>query len=344
MSESDAAAQANNTDVKGNREASTAGLWRLRNRKLAFVLALFGLLLSILMLVEGPRALAQATINGIVSGTYLALGAVGLALVYALLRLVNFAHGDMLTLGAYVAFFLNITMGLHIVIAAVGAIGVAAVLGVLFEGLMWRPMRKKGAGLLQLLLMAIGLAFVIRNGIQLVAGTEARALAVDVTSSYSVSGLRIGEAESIAALVGLAVLLFVALFLRLTKTGKQMRALGDNFDLAETAGIDTQRIVFVTWAIGGGLAGLAGILYASVIGVMTPNLGFFLLLSLFAAMVLGGIGNAFGALVGGLTLGLVQEWSTIIIEPRWKVAVGFVVLILVLILRPQGILGRSRVV
>jgi neutral amino acid transport system permease protein len=175
------------------------------------------------------------------------------------------------------------------------------------------------------------------------AGTEARALDVDVITSYRFFGLRVGRAELVAGLIGLALLVATATFLRLSKAGKQMRALADNLDLAETAGIDTQRIVYVTWLIGAGLAGASGVLYASVIGVLTPNLGFFLLLSLFAATVLGGIGNAYGALAGGIALGLVQEWSALIVDPRWKVAVGFVVLIAVLIMRPQGILGRSRV-
>jgi neutral amino acid transport system permease protein len=312
---------------------------RIRTVTIAVLIAIAGVLAA----AEGPRALGQATINGLTTGIYLALGAVGLALVYGILKLVNFAHGDMLTLGAYVAFYMNVSLGLHIALAAAAAVVATSLIGVLLEQTLWRPLRAKSAALLQLLLVAIGLAFLIRNAIQLLAGTEARALDVDVITSYRFFGLRVGRAELVAGLIGLALLVATATFLRLSKAGKQMRALADNLDLAETAGIDTQRIVYVTWLIGAGLAGASGVLYASVIGVLTPNLGFFLLLSLFAATVLGGIGNAYGALAGGIALGLVQEWSALIVDPRWKVAVGFVVLIAVLIMRPQGILGRSRV-
>jgi neutral amino acid transport system permease protein len=107
-------------------------------------------------------------------------------------------------------------------------------------------------------------------------------------------------------------------------------------------GINTDRVVIATWIFAAGLAGLAGVLYTAAIGTMTPNLGFFLLLSLFAAVILGGIGSAYGALAGGLLLGLAQEWSTLVIDPRWKVAVGFGILILVLIVRPQGLFGRRE--
>jgi neutral amino acid transport system permease protein len=284
------------------------------------------------------------TVNGLVAGSYFALGAVGLALVYGVLKLVNFAHGDMLTFGAYIGLLVNVTWGLPFVFAAVVAAAATAALGVASELALWRPMRGKGAGLLQLLLMTLGLAFVLRNAIQFVAGTGVRTLDVDVTSSFSFAGLRIGQTELYVALVGLVVLVLVAVMLRATKLGKQMRALSDNFALAETTGIDTQRIVVATWILGGALAGLAGILSAAAIGVMTPNLGFSLLLTLFAASVLGGIGNAYGALAGGIVLGLAQEWSTLLIDSRWKLAVGFAILIAVLIVRPQGLFGSGRVV
>ena len=120
------------------------------------------------------------------------------------------------------------------------------------------------------------------------------------------------------------------------------RALADSIQLAETTGIDTDRIVLITWGASAGLAGLAGILYALPAGVVNPNLGFSLILSIFAAVVVGGIGNAYGALAGGLLIGVVQEWSTLVIDPSMKVAVGFAVLILVLLVRPQGLFGRGR--
>jgi neutral amino acid transport system permease protein len=296
----------------------------------------------VLIAAYGVHDVAQRGVNGIVSGSYIALGAVGLTLVYGTLRLVNFAHGDLLTFGAYMAFLANVTWGVPLVPAAIFALVATAALGVLTERTMWRPMRARGAGLLQLMLMTLGLAFVLRYGIQLVWGTLPRRLDVDVTSSISFLGLRIGRTELIVVVVGVATLLAVGVILRLTSLGRQMRALADDFALAEVAGIDTDRVVIATWIFAAGLAGIAGVLYTAAIGTMTPNLGFFLLLSLFAAVILGGIGNAYGALAGGLLLGLAQEWSTLVVDARWKVAVGFGILILVLIVRPQGLFGRKE--
>jgi neutral amino acid transport system permease protein len=297
-----------------------------------------------LVITEGLQPTAQRTVNGFVSGSYFALGAVGLTLVYGTLKLVNFAHGDFLTFGAYIAFLFSVSVGMPLILAAVIAIAATALLGVGTERVMWRPMRERKAGLLQLLLMTIGLAFVLRNSIQFVAGTQPRTLDVDVESSVAFLGLRIGQTELIVVGIGFAVLVGIAVMLRATSLGKQMRALSDDFDLASVTGIDTDRIVTVTWIFAAGSAGLAGVLYTSAIGTLTPNIGFFLLLSLFAAVILGGIGNAYGALAGGLIIGLAQEWSTLLVDARWKVAVGFIVLILVLIVRPQGLFGRERTV
>jgi neutral amino acid transport system permease protein len=236
---------------------------------------------------------------------------------------------------------LNVTVGLPIAPAVIGGVLATAALAAALELALWRPMRARGAGGLQLVLIAIGLAFVIRYAIQLVAGADPLGLRVDVTTAIGLpGGLRIGTVELVVVVVGVIVLLIVATFLRFSRVGKEMRALADNLSLAEVAGIDTRRVILITWLVGGGLAGLAGVLSASVAGVLTPNFGFALLLSLFAATVLGGIGNAYGALVGGLLLGLAEEWSTMFIDPSWKAAVGFAVLILTLLLRPSGLLGR----
>jgi neutral amino acid transport system permease protein len=296
-----------------------------------------------LVAVEGLHAVAQTGLNGLTLGSIYALGAVGLTLVYGILKLVNFAHGDFLTFGAYMAFLANITWGMPLAAAVLFAMALTAVLGLLFERVMWGPMRERKAGLLQLLLMAIGLAFLIRNAIQFAWGTEVRSLDVNVTASVEFLGLRIGRTELIVIAVGVAVLVGVGLLLRLTLLGKQMRALADNLDLAETAGIDTERVVLYTWLFAGALAGLAGVLAGAITNVR-PEMGFALLLPIFAAVILGGIGDAFGALVGGLVLGVMIEWSTLFIDFRWKTAVGFAVLILVLIVRPQGIFGKARAV
>jgi neutral amino acid transport system permease protein len=204
-------------------------------------------------------------------------------------------------------------------------------------------MRSRGAGMLQLLLMSIGLALVIRYTIQFIWGTELRGLDVNNTATVDFLGLSIGRIFFIVILVGFAVLIATGLMLRYTTLGKRMRALSDNLDLAETSGIDTSRVILYTWIFAAGFAGLAGVL-AGATTQLQPELGFELLLPIFAVVVLGGIGDAFGALTAGILLGVVIEWSTLVIDSRWKTAIGFVVLILVLIIRPQGIFGRARAI
>lgn len=312
-------------------------------------LVTLGIMLAVsifLIISDGLDDYGQRSVNGIVTGSYLALGAIGLTLVYGILKLVNFAHGDMLTFGAYVAFAFDVSLDMPLVLALVAGVLATAAFGVATELIMWRPMRKKKAGMLQLLLMALGLAFVLRNMIQFVAGTRPRQLDSDRTSTVGwfkdITGLTIGDTELIVVIVSVLVLLAVASMLQVTSAGRQMRALADNFDLAETTGIDTGRIVLLTWLLAGALAGLAGVLVVAAGGGLSPNTGFFLLLSLFASVVLGGIGNAYGALAGGFIIGLTQEWSTLVIASEWKVAVSFAVLILVLLVRPEGIFGKAR--
>jgi len=294
-------------------------------------------------MAKGLHDVAQAGLNGLTLGVVYALGAVGLTLVYGILKLVNFAHGDFLTFGAYIAYLANVTWGMPLVAGIAFAMAATALLGLFFERVMWRPMRAKGAGFLQLLLMAIGLAFVIRAAVQWFWGTEIRTLDVNITSSVTFFGLRIGQTELIVVVLGIAVLVATGLIVRFSLLGKRMRALSDSLNLAETAGIDTRRVILYTWLFAGALAGLAGVLSGALTN-LRPELGFELLLPIFAAVILGGIGNPFGALTAGLVLGVVIEWSTLVVEPRWKVTFGFLALIVALVIRPQGIFGRARAV
>jgi neutral amino acid transport system permease protein len=325
--------------IRGLR-AIVDALDRHPGRVFVVVLAVMAVALAIR---SGVTPFAQVTVNGLVAGAYFALGAAGLTLVYGVLRLINFAHGDMLTFGAYITLLGTIGLGLPFLAAAALGVTATSALALGFEKAIWGPLRRRHAKALQMILAAIGLAFVIRNTIQLVAGTNPRGVGVDVTGSIALGGVRIGKTQLLVLVVGYAALVALGLMLRYTLLGKRLRALSDDPMLAETSGIDTGRLVVVTQLLAGGLAGLAGALFAASIGVITPNVGFLLLLFLFAATILGGIGNAFGALAGGVALGLMQEWSTLLVEARWKSAVGFVVLILVLIVRPQGLFGRVRV-
>jgi neutral amino acid transport system permease protein len=314
-----------------------------RERPAFAAFGVLGLMVLVLIAAEGIHDVAQTGLSGLTLGTIYALGAVGLTLVYGILRLVNFAHGDFLTFGAYMAYLVNVTWGMPLAAAISFAMIGTALLGLLSERLMWRPMRAKGAGFLQLILMSIGLAFLLRAGIQWFWGAEIRTLDVNITESVSFLGLRIGETELIVVVVGIFVLVAVGLMVRFSLLGKRMRALSDNLALAETAGIDTRRVILYTWLFAGALAGLAGVLSGALTN-LRPELGFELLLPIFAAVILGGIGNPFGALTAGLVLGVVIEWSTLVVEPRWKVTFGFVALIVALVIRPQGIFGQARTV
>jgi neutral amino acid transport system permease protein len=320
-----------------------AALIPLERRPAAIAVVVLLNIVAILILIHGLQPVSQRGLNGLSLGAIYALGAVGLTLVYGILKLVNFAHGDFLTFGAYMAYIVNVSWELPLIFGIAFAIAVTALLGVALEKVMWGPMRGRGAGMLQLLLMAIGLAFVIRYGIQFAWGTELRQLDVNRTDTVEFLDLRIGRTQLIVIIVGFLTLISIGLMLRMTLLGKRMRALSDNIDLAETSGIDTSRVILWTWVFAAGLAGLAGV-FAGAITQLQPELGVELLLPIFAAVVLGGIGNAFGALAAGVLLGVVIEWSTFIVTPGLKLAVGFVILILVLMIRPQGILGRARAV
>ncbi len=303
-------------------------------------LALLALAL-VMAAAAGPAAAGQATLNGLVAAGYFALGAVGLTLVYGVLRLINFAHGDMLTFGTYVA--LGAT-GLGIPFWPAAALGMiaTALIAILLDRVIWEPMRRARTSTLQLFLVATGLALVLRYGVQFFAGSQVRSVGLDTTSSIDFGPWHLGTLQLVVLLVGLATILLTGIGLRFTRLGKEMRAVADNIALAEVAGIDTRRTIRATWLVAGGLAALAGILYAASIGTINPNFGFTILLSLFAAAVLGGIGNAYGALAGGVVIGLSQEWSTLFFNPRWKPAVGFAILIATLLLMPRGIFGRKK--
>ncbi len=224
-----------------------------------------------LVIGHGLHAVAQTGLNGLSLGAIYALGAVGLTLVYGILRLVNFAQGDFLTFGAYMAYLVNVTWGLPLVIGIFWAMVATALLGLLFERVLWAPMRAKHAGFLQLILMSIGLAFLLRAVVQWFWSTDIRVLDVDTTSTVQFLGLRIGQTQLVVVIVGIVVIAAIGLMLRLTLLGKRMRALSDDLELAETAGIDTRRIISYTWIFAGALAGLAGVLAAATTNLIRSS-------------------------------------------------------------------------
>jgi neutral amino acid transport system permease protein len=312
-----------------------------RRRPASVAVGVLGVIVVVMIASKGLHDVAQTGLNGLSLGAIYALGAVGLTLVYGILKLVNFAHGDFLTFGAYMAYLVSVTWGMPLAVAVFFAMATTALLGLFFERIMWRPMRARGAGFLQLLLMSIGLALIIRATVLWFWGAEIRNLDVNATSAVEFLGLRLGRTQLIVIVVGFVVLIGVGLMLRYSLLGKRMRAIADDLELAETAGVDTTRVITYTWLFAGALAGLAGVL-AGAVTELKPELGFELLLPIFAAVIVGGIGDPFGALAGGVTLGVVTEWSTLFVAPQWKTSIAFVVLVIVLVIRPQGIFGKAK--
>ncbi len=289
----------------------------------------------------------QLAANGLVIGSILAIGAVGVSLIYGILGFVNFAYGDVMAFGAFVAVLFNVTLSLPMAVAAGAAMVATALLSLALEGVLWRPLRARRAGFMSLFLASIGLALVLRQAIFLVAGPQPRSYDVDPYKVYVLGEVRLAGSQAVAIVVAAVAIVLVGLMLSGSSAGRKMRAVADDRALAAVAGIDTSRVVALTWIVCGLLAGLAGVLAALVQSSFDPNFGFALLLPIFAAVVLGGIGSAYGALLGGLLLGLATELSTWPgfhggVNPVYKPVVAFVVLIGVLLIRPRGLLGRER--
>jgi neutral amino acid transport system permease protein len=285
----------------------------------------------------------QLLANGIVIGSVIAVAAVGLSLVFGVLGLINVAHGDFLTLGAFTA-LVFVGLGLPLYVAAVPAILVgAAAMGGL-EKVLWKPMRDRGTSNVNLLIISIGLALVLRHVIFWVFGSRVQRFG-PVSERIDVFGLFAITPQDIIIVVGSAIALIgTGLMLQKTRIGTAMRALSDNKDLAEASGINVNRVILYTWLIAGALTAYGGILLG-LQGRLFPNMGWFLLLLIFAGVILGGIGSAYGAMVGAMIIGIAQEMAThsvIGLPADLKTAVAFLVLIIVLLVRPQGIFGRKK--
>jgi branched-chain amino acid transport system permease protein/neutral amino acid transport system permease protein len=281
----------------------------------------------------------QLVLNGIVTGSILVLGAIGLTLTYGILRFANFAHGDIMTLGAYTALIL-VMMNVPIIIAFPVAMAFTALVGILIDTILYRPLRKKGS--IVLLISSVGVALLLRNIVQIIWGPQMRYYSTEIQIAYILPlGLRIKPDQVMIILTASAFIVLLHLFLKKTRTGKAMRAMADNSDLAQITGIDTDRIIMWTWGIGCALAAAAGILLGMEVQ-LRPFMGWDLLLPIFAAAILGGIGKPYGAMAGGIIIGLSQEISTAFISTAYKPAVSFVILILVLLVRPSGIFGKEE--
>lgn len=288
----------------------------------------------------------QLILNGIITGSIIALGAIGLSMVYDILNLVNFAHGDFMTLGGYLTFFFSIILTnmlpipfmFKMIAAAVLSIIGVGLFSILLDKLIWKKLRKQGAGTVTLLIAAIGVALALRNSIVFIWGSGILGMNIPILASIEFFGIQINLYEILTIIVAVILMILLNFILKSTKIGKAMRALSDNKSLARITGIDVDKVINYTWFLGGTYAATGGILYGLVTS-FRPDMGWILLLPIFAAVILGGIGNVYGAMVGGLIIGLAQAMSTAIIPSEYKIAVGFAILIIVLLIKPEGIFG-----
>lgn len=277
----------------------------------------------------------QLVIYGIVLGCILSLGAIGVSLTFGILRFANFAHGDLMTIGAYLGWTLvqlAVPFWISLPVACVGTLAVTFAV----DWLVYRHLRRRAPVIL--LISSFGIALILRSLIQLVWGSDQLVYRQGIQVPMRFVGLTI-KPDQIVIVVG-AVLLVVALhlFLQHTKTGKAMRAMADNVDLAKISGINTERVVLWTWGLGAIMACAAG-MFLGLDTQLNPTMGWNILLSVFAAAILGGIGSPYGAIAGGLVIGLASELSTLVISPAYKAAVAFAILVGMLIVRPEGLFG-----
>lgn len=282
-------------------------------------------------------------IYGINFGLMLGLAAVGLSLVFGTTGLSNFAHGEMVTFGAIATFLLSSVVGLPIWLAIPVGVALSAGFGWTLDAGLFRPVRKKGLGIVQLMIVSIGLSLMLRYIMQFFVGGATQQLpGFDSPKIPLFGAVALSVTDIASMLLSIGVFVAFAYWLLKTKTGKATRAISDNPDLAAASGIDVDKVIRIVWIIAAGMAGLAGVLWAYFRPGIKWDMGTQILLLIFAAVVLGGLGTAFGALVGALIVGILIETSGLLIPADLKYVGALVVLILVLLVRPQGLLGRKQ--
>ncbi|MGH9275169.1 MAG: ABC transporter permease subunit [Acidimicrobiales bacterium] len=284
----------------------------------------------------------QKLFNGFSFGLVIAITSVGLSLIYGTTGLVNFSHSEHVTWGAMVAWWINVDHHVNIVVAGVLAIAIGAATGAIVDRLLWARLRSRGMSLVAMMIVSIGLSLAARSVFQLLFGGVFR----PYRQYYRQDGFDIGPITTTPKIIWMMALIIivivgVASLLQYTRIGKAMRAVADNGDLAASSGIDVDRVILFVWALGGGLAAMGGIFFGLQQQVQF-EMGFKLLLLMFAGITLGGLGTAYGALVGSFVVGMFIEMSTLVVPTELKNVGALLVLIAVLLVRPQGILGRAE--
>jgi len=319
--------------------------WSTGRTVLAIVLVV--LVLAFLSIIK-----MELVVNGLFLGLIIALGAIGLSMIYGILKFANIAHGDYMTWGAYIAFFLlgtllprstgfgPFTFGYSLFIALPLTMLALVATALILDRLIYRRLRRRGVSMVLLAMVSLGVAIALRGLVQVIwgGGTEQYPR---LSKPFYQLPLEVRIPPDSIFIGALALILVVALYLFLTRTkmGKAMRATSDNLELARVSGINTEHVIWWTWAIGASLAATAGVLLAVFQAQLFPVMGWKILIPLFAAVILGGIGNPYGALAGALIIGVTAEVSTQWLTPTYKPAIAFGIMIVTLLLRPRGLFG-----
>ena len=292
----------------------------------------------------------QLAVGGLVFSALLAMAALGLSMIFGTTGLTNFAHGELITFGAIMALAIDRLPGqisiaganITVAVGVVFAFAVSAVFGWLNDAALWRPLRRRGTGIIAMMIVSIGLSLFLRNLYQYFAGAQSQNYSqYSAVTPWEIGPLLITPKEVIVFVLAMAVLVATTALLQYTRVGKATRAVADNPALSSATGINVERVISIVWIGGAALAGLSGALLGLTQG-FDYQIGFKLLLLVFAAVVLGGLGTIWGAIVGAFIIGLFTELTTLFVPAEFKFVGALLMLILVLLVRPQGLLGRAQ--
>ncbi|KAA9165611.1 branched-chain amino acid ABC transporter permease [Amycolatopsis acidicola] len=294
---------------------------------------------------EGPAfstaIFLQHVVSGLNLGLLLAIATIGLSLIHGTTRLMNFAHGENVTFGALIAFLFCVVFGLPLVIAGLIAVAAGAVFGWLQNAGLWHPLRRKGVGIVPTMIASIGVGLAVRYLYFAIFGSGTRRVTGETIPSVTIGSVVLPVSAYLSMAISLAVLIAIGCWIKYSHLGKATRAVSANSPLASASGIDVEHTIRVVWILAGAMSALSGVLLA-LLNDVSYDMGFKSLLLMFAAMILGGLGTAFGALVGSLVVGLFTEVLVTWLPPDMKYVGALVVLVLVLLVRPQGIFGRKE--
>ena len=276
--------------------------------------------------------------NGLQTGSVYALVALGYSMVYGIILLLNFAHGDIIMIGAYTAFYAMTAFHLHPIFSVVLAVITSTLLGVVIEKVAYTPLRS--APRLSLLITAIGISFLLENGAQLLFGADTKSMGTLVPGNVTFGPVTVSYTAILTIIVAVIAMVALTLLVQKTKLGKAMRAVSEDMGAAQLMGISLNKTISFTFAVGSALAGIGSVLYLCAYSQASPTMGSMLGLKAFVAAVLGGIGSIPGAMVGGFAIGLLEALVAAVGLSVWKDAVVFAILIVVLLVKPSGIMGH----